>query len=80
VSQAEELDFLNLEYFSVINLPDDWGFCHDYQVIIDFHLYNAVDRLDGYFLKLEQNGTLIKLLEVTFGIFLHGSFGKRLNL
>jgi hypothetical protein len=52
VGQGEKVDFLDLEYFPVVNLADHWSLCDHDQVIVDLHLDYAVDCFDGYFLWL----------------------------
>jgi hypothetical protein len=50
MSKAEKFNLLDLKNLSMVNLADDRRLGHSYQVIIDFHLYHAIHRLDGDFL------------------------------
>jgi hypothetical protein len=74
VGQAEKLDFLYLEDFTVVDLPDHWRFGDYYQVVVDLHLDHPIHRFYGHFLQIIiMSNTLIKLFDVTLGIFLQGS-------
>ena len=62
--QADKINFLDLEYFAMVDLPDDCRLGDRYQVPIDLHFHYAVNRLD--------RGFLIEVGRVGLGDFLAG--------
>ena len=48
--KADKIHFLNLEYFTMVYLPDDSRFRDHHQVLINLHIDDTVDSLDGRFL------------------------------
>ena len=67
--QANEINFLNLEYFAMVYLPDYCSLGDCYQVPIDFHFHYPVNRLDW--------GFLVKVCRVGLWDFLAGLIGEQ---
>lgn len=53
MSKTEELYFLNLEDFSVINLSNHWSLRNDNQIIVDLHFYHTINCLYWDFLTIK---------------------------
>ena len=53
MTQTEELHFLCLKYFSMINLANYRRLGHNYQVVVYLHFHNTINCLNRYFLIIE---------------------------